>query len=97
AGCFLCTMSFVAYLGTTQGFVTNRHCTNVEGQVDGTHYWQALSHDGFVATEIIDGPFFTGDPCPAGKQCSYADTIFARADKKNLLSLGTIARSAGPD
>src|SRR5207237_1533409 len=64
-GCFLCTMSFVAYRGTTLGFVTNRHCTNVEGEVDGTHYWQALSRDGFVATEIADEPFFTGDPCPA--------------------------------
>ncbi|HEY0554671.1 MAG TPA: hypothetical protein VGG20_10410 [Thermoanaerobaculia bacterium] len=76
---FFCTSSFNAYLGGAYGFVTNSHCTDNRGQVDGTQYTQGSDPFGaVVATEIADPAYFTGTPCPAGNKCRYSDSSFAQ-------------------
>ena len=39
---FLCTLGFSAIDGSTRSFITNSHCTNNQGGVDNTPYWQPL-------------------------------------------------------
>ena len=53
---FLCTLGFNAKDGTQLSFITNSHCTNVQGGVDNTPYWQPLqSVDNVqIATEVED-------------------------------------------
>ena len=37
---FLCTLGFSANDGSQRSFITNSHCTNVQGGVNNTPYWQ---------------------------------------------------------
>jgi hypothetical protein len=94
---FLCTLGFNAYREKVFGFVVNSHCTGSRGEVDGMRYAQSLLSQGSIATEIADPPFFTGDPCPAGKRCRLSDAAFAKYDSKPRLGvLASIARPTAP-
>jgi hypothetical protein len=93
----ICTLGFNAYLGRVFGFVTNSHCTQVEGEVDGAHYYQSFLQDGTIATEIADPGFFTDPPCPPGRRCRYSDSSFAKYDNPRSGVLGKIARPAFGD
>jgi len=90
----ICTLGFNAYLGRVFGFVTNSHCTQVQGEVDGVSYYQSLLPDGTIATEIADPGFFTDPPCPPGRRCRYSDSAFAKYDNPRSGTLGKIARPA---
>jgi len=93
---FFCTSSFNAYLGGAYGFVTNSHCTDNRGQVDGTQYTQGGDPFGAViATEIADPAYFTGTPCPAGNKCRYSDSSFAQYNG-NSTRLGSFRTLAHP-
>lgn len=92
----ICTLGYIAKRGATTGLVTNRHCTNVEGAVDGTHYRQGGFSDPFVATEISDPAFFTGGDCPQGRRCRFSDAIFAKVDGKAGKPLTEIKKIAKP-
>jgi hypothetical protein len=89
---FACTLGFNAYRGNVFGFVTNTHCTNVRGEVDGTRYYQERPTSGAIATEIADPPYFTDPPCPPGRRCRFSDSAFAKYDNPRLGSLGKIAK-----
>src|SRR5204863_9759371 len=71
----ICTLGYIAKRGAATGLVTNRHCTNVEGTVDGTHYRQGGLFDPFAAIEISDPAIFTGGDCPEGRRCRFSDSI----------------------
>ena len=93
---YFCTISFNGYLGGAYGFVTNSHCTDNRGQVDGTHYTQGDDPFGaIIATEIADPPYFTGSPCPAGNKCRYSDSSFAQYNG-NSTKLGSFRTLAHP-
>lgn len=77
-----CTMSFPAIRQGQAGFVTNSHCTAVQGAVDGTVFSQAIvsgSANRF-GVETVDPPYV---PC-GNRLCGYSDSAFVR-------------RNSGPD
>jgi hypothetical protein len=89
---FLCTLGFAAVRQGITGFVTNSHCTNTQGGVEGTIYNQPIFDfiNNQVGVEIADPPYFTGGSCPAGKRCRFSDSAFVRA--AITTALGSIAR-----
>ncbi|MGH7711159.1 MAG: hypothetical protein ACREOG_07740, partial [Gemmatimonadaceae bacterium] len=74
-GNFLCTMGFNADDGSERSFITNSHCTNRQGGVEGTQYFQPTStvDPTVIATEVEDPKYFRGGVCPKGRKCRYSD------------------------
>jgi hypothetical protein len=75
-----CTLGFITTRAGVQGMLTNSHCTNVQGGVEGTVYHQ---HDvagvvNRIGLETRDPLYFVGGVCPAGRRCRYSDSAFAR-------------------
>jgi hypothetical protein len=99
-GGFLCTLGFPAVRGGITGFVTNSHCTNTQGGVEGTVYHQpsASGTANRIGQEVADPTYFTGGSCPAGRRCRFSDSSFARVPHPSgpavATALGTIARPA---
>jgi len=96
-GQYLCSVGFNATDGTQKGFVTASHCTNTQGGVENTAYYQPLqsSSGGQIATEVEDPAYLRNAPgCPKGRKCRYSDA--ARAVYANPLhqALGSIARTS---
>jgi hypothetical protein len=78
---YLCTKSTTTkyYSGgsTEYGFLTNSHCTAVQGGVEGTEYYQdAQDESTVVGVEENDPAYFTGGVCPSGQRCRYSDAAF---------------------
>ena len=72
-----CTLGFNARIGGVLGFVTNSHCTNIQGGVEGTAYGQpSTSHP--IGVEEEDPIYTTGGNCPAGRRCRRSDSAFVR-------------------
>lgn len=62
---------------TEYGFLTNSHCTAVQGGVEGTQYYQdAQDESEVVGVELHDPAYFTGNGCPSGQKCRYSDAAF---------------------
>jgi hypothetical protein len=99
-GNFLCTLGFVAVRQGITGFVTNSHCSNTQGGSEGTVYHQASASGttNRVGQEVADPTYSTGGSCPAGRQCRFSDSSFARVPHPSgpsvATALGTIARPA---
>jgi hypothetical protein len=78
-----CTLGFSAkrYLTGEKGFVTNSHCTNVQGGVESTVFYQpTASGNNRIGVEIVDPVYWSGANCPVGRLCRYSDTAFVRWD-----------------
>ena len=92
---FLCTYGFNAVRAGKQGFVTNSHCTNTQGGVESTPYWQPLQSVDPVSigTEIADPNYFSSGACPAGKICRYSDSSFAEHTAAATADMGLIERT----
>jgi hypothetical protein len=88
----VCTLGFNATRGKTKGFVTNSHCTGVEGEPDGVTYSQSLPSHGDIGREVADPALFTGAPCPDGRRCRFSDSAFAKYDNPKTSGLGRLAR-----
>lgn len=95
-GNFLCSLSFIGVRASTAGFAVASHCTNRQGGVESTSYYQPLSPN-FIGTEIAD-PVYTRAKCQAegirqGKICRYSDSAFAQKDAGVSSDQGFIART----
>jgi hypothetical protein len=59
-----CTLGFNATLNGVKGFVTNSHCTDVQGGVESTNFYQTLNllppDLALVAVETVDPSYGTG-------------------------------------
>lgn len=79
-GQYLCSLGFNAKDGGLASFVTASHCTNTQGGVEGTQYYQPVSStdNTVIATEVKDPVYTKGGPCPRGKKCRYSDASLAR-------------------
>ncbi len=101
---FYCTMGFVAHREGKWGFVTNSHCTNSQGGVDGTHYQQPGSSGQPFGTETVD-PAYRGDievywgwwtgvaSCASqGFTCRYSDSAFIELTSFSQGDFGQIAK-----
>jgi hypothetical protein len=102
AGLGTCTLGFNAIHGTERSFVTNSHCTNQQGGVDGTNFSQNVGagSTNIIGTEVEDPlylPYPIYSACPAGRVCRRSDA--ARANYKSTVPslLGRIARTTGPN
>lgn len=91
---FLCTLGFNVIRGDSCYFVTNDHCTDVQGVSTGTIYMQPV-FGVQIGQEVLDPPFFTGGPCPAGRICRYSDAAAARYFDPTNCEFGKIARTTG--
>jgi hypothetical protein len=99
----VCTLGFNAIDGGVQSFITNSHCTNIQGGIDGvrTDYYQSTrggvipNPDNFVAFEVEDPAYTAGLPdCPAGFRCRYSDASRAQYAAGQVFSIGRIAQAA---
>jgi hypothetical protein len=93
---FLCSVGFNASRNGTRGFVTASHCTNTQGGVESTPYWQPLKtvNPTQIATEIADPAYTTGGSCPSRRRCRRSDASFAKYIHSTQNTLGRIARTS---
>jgi hypothetical protein len=98
----VCTIGFNAIEGTDTSFVTNSHCSNVQGGTTPvTDYYQAsrgLVADpaNFIAREVEDPEYsmFGAAGCPLGRRCRTSDASRAKYAGGLPFALGRIARPA---
>ena len=95
---YLCSLGFNAILDGVSGFVTASHCSDRQGFVDGTEYYQPLNQmpEEFIGSEIADPGYrrnFAG--CPRGRVCRYSDSNFSVGADGVGFALGSIAKTTG--
>jgi len=100
-GNFLCSIGFNAVSGGQNSFVTASHCTNHQGGVEGTQYFQSLASqaNSFIGTEV-DDPVYQRNltpQCPKGKLCRFSDASRAAYAPGVSFTLGGIAQTSGPN
>lgn len=98
-GQFLCTMGFNADDGTQRSFITNSHCTNRQGGVESTNYFQPTStvDNAVIAVEVEDPTYFKGGACPKGRSCRRSDASRALYNSGTASTRGVIAQTSGPN
>ena len=94
---FLCTLGFNAVRSGQRSFITNSHCTNVQGGTEGTPYWQPTSATASaqIGTEVADPGYTRGGGCPSGRRCRRSDAARAAYAGGTSSTLGSIARTTG--
>ncbi len=95
-GNFLCTLGFNATSGGVKSYVTNSHCTGVQGGTEATRHHQhdRFASNTFIGTEAADPAYFTGGACPTGRRCRYSDSSRGAYAAGVSQTLGRIARTA---
>ena len=100
-GNFLCSIGFNAVSGGQNSFVTASHCTNKQGGVEGTQYFQSLSSqpNSFIGTEVADPTYRRNlaPGCPKGRLCRFSDASRAAYAAGVSFTLGGIAQTSGPN
>lgn len=92
----ICTMGIVVQSGTVNGFLTNSHCTNVQGGVENTLFYQpTVSSSNLIGTEVADPPYLAGGSCPFGRVCRNSDSALVQFTG-NAMSLGQWGYIARP-
>lgn len=96
-GQYLCTMGFNVSHSAGRSFITNSHCTNRQGGVEGTQYFQPTSSidPTVIATEAADPNYFRGGACPKGKKCRYSDASRALYSTNVASNQGDILKTTG--
>ena len=95
---YVCSLGFNATLNGVSGFVTASHCSDRQGSVDGTEYYQPLNQVSgeLIGTEIADPPYLRGvSGCPKGRVCRNSDSNFVQATDAGALGFGKIAKTDG--
>lgn len=94
----LCTLGFNVDRYGVAGFMTNSHCSNVEGgEETPTDYYQNRQRNGaadYIGTEI-DDPHWTSQlnlDCPPPFACRYSDAALVEYAPDAEVSFGYIAR-----
>jgi hypothetical protein len=98
---FVCTLGFNVRspaAPNVHGFVTNSHCTNEQGGVEGTPYYQHRQDvpDTFIGIEAHDLEYSTGGMCPEGRRCRWSDAAGVRYEPGVSNVLGQIYRTRFP-
>ena len=96
-GQYVCTMGFNVTHGTERSFITNSHCTNTQGGVEGTTYAQPTRtiDPTVIATEVEDPLYWKGAGCPRGKKCRYSDAARANYSADVASNQGEIRNTDG--
>lgn len=99
-GNFVCSIGFNAVSGGQNSMVTASHCTNRQGGVEGTQYFQPLAStpNSLIATEVADPTYARNIAgCPKGKKCRWSDASRAAYAAGVNFTLGGIAQTTGPN
>lgn len=98
---YLCSLSFNVQLPDGRlGFVTASHCSDRQGETEGTAYYQPLNQieNEYIGEEIFDPPYLRdANGCPKGRRCRYSDANLSAASPSAGNGLGRIARTTGPN
>jgi hypothetical protein len=74
---YLCTLGLNAYRNGVRGFLTNSHCSDIQGAVDGESFYQDdVSIWNLIGTEQLDPGFWSGGACPPGRVCRRSDALW---------------------
>jgi hypothetical protein len=80
-----CTLGIVVQSGAINGFLTNSHCTNVQGGVENTLFYQpTISSANLIGTEVADPPYLAGGSCPVGRVCRNSDSALVQFTGNNM-------------
>jgi hypothetical protein len=98
-GSYVCTLGFNVDHAGGRSFITNSHCTNTQGGVEGTQYAQPTRtvDPTVIAVEADDPEYFTGGVCSVGKKCRYSDAARALYSSSVSSDRGVIAKTSGPN
>ncbi len=88
---FICTLGFV--INNATQFITNSHCTLVQGGVENTPYRQNAGGP-LIGVEVFDPPYGPIPGCPPGRVCRLSDSAFANFNNATTRTQGQIARTA---
>lgn len=97
-GQFVCSIGFNATSAGQASFVTASHCTNRQGGVEGTQYFQPLASlaGSLIGTEVADPEYLRNIAgCPRGKKCRRSDAARAAYASGVGFTLGGIAQTTG--
>jgi|KBSSwiStaDraftv2_1062776.scaffolds.fasta_scaffold54962_3 hypothetical protein len=95
---FICSVGFNAISGGQNSMITASHCTNTQGGVESTPYWQPLESVAptQIATEVDDPQYFRNqNGCPRGRRCRFSDASRSVYINGVAPALGLIARTSG--
>ncbi len=100
-GFFACTLGFnvSAVDGVAEpSFITNSHCTDVQGGTEDTRYFQPVFFvaNSFIGREVAD-PTYDPIDCFDGFVCRYSDAARVRYDRGVSYTLGKIYRTTAPN
>jgi hypothetical protein len=92
---FACTLGFNALKTGVSSFITNSHCTEIQGGNQGTLYYQPLSTiaNSLIGKEVADPTYFSGGACPVKRRCRYSDAARATYNSGVTFNLARIART----
>ena len=97
----ICTIGPIVRRGGARGMLTNSHCSNIQGFVDGMPFHQN-SNQGtstLVGVEQADAALFLNsdnDDCPVNRQCRFADVSFFNIGFTTGSRRGAIKNSYSP-
>lgn len=98
---YLCTLGFNAVQDGVNSFITNSHCSNVQGGITvRTDYYQSVrggvvpDPNNFIASEVEDPDYTMTADCPAARFCRHSDASRAEYAPGQVFRLGQIARPA---
>lgn len=96
----VCTLGFNARRNDVSSFITNSHCSNVQGGTDQrTDYYQSTrgglipNPDNFLAFEVDDPQYVSGGECPLLRRCRTADASRAQYGAGQSFVIGRIGRT----
>ena len=87
---FICTLGFVVNAGTQ--FITNSHCTLVQGGVENTPYTQDAGGPN-IGVEVVDPPYGPIPGCPPGRRCRLSDSALANFNNSTATAQNQIVRT----
>ncbi len=95
----VCTLGFNAVKNGVNSFITNSHCSNVQGGTTlPTDYYQPVrgliaSPNTYIAHEAEDPDYASGGDCPLARRCRTADVSRAEYAPGQAFSIGKVART----
>jgi hypothetical protein len=94
---YVCTMGFNVDHDGGRSFITNSHCTQTQGGVEGTTYAQPTRtiDPTVIATEVDDPVYVKGGSCPKGKKCRRSDSSRALYSASVASIRGDILKTTG--
>ena len=95
---YICTLGFNAVRSGVNSFITASHCSEKQGGVQGTTYYQPLSTtaNSFIGTEVSDPAYVSGGAgCPSGRKCRFSDALRAKYASGVSFTLGGIEKTTG--